>query len=135
MVFDHIAQTTGAFIETATLADTEVFSHRHLYAGHIVAVPDRFEKGIGKAKIQDVHDCFFAQIVVDPKDRRLGKHGAGDRVQFARRSKIAAERFFDDDPRVLGQASHTQAMDHGLEQCRRDRKIIGGTFGQHQRTL
>ena len=135
MILDHVTQATGAFIEAAALADPECFGQRHLHTRDVVAVPDRLEKRIGEAEVQDVHDRILAEVMIDAKNRVFREHRAGDGVEFASGCQIASEGLFDDDAGVLGQAGGTEAADHGGKQRRRNRQVVGGAFGGAQRLL
>src|SRR5262249_5301611 len=59
------------FAEVAPPAYTEALCHGDLHALHVIAVPDRLQEGVGKAKVEHVLYGLFAQIVIDPEDRRL----------------------------------------------------------------
>ena len=114
----------GALVEAAALADAEVLGERDLHARDVVAVPDRLEERVGEAEVEDVHDRLLAEVVVDPEDRLLGEDRPGDRVQLDRRREVAAERLFDDDARVAREPRRAEALDHGLEQRRRDGEVV-----------
>ena len=68
MVLNDIAQTAGGFVKCATPLYAEILAQGDLNAGYTVAVPDRFQERIGEAKIQDIHDRFLPEEVIDPKD-------------------------------------------------------------------
>jgi hypothetical protein len=42
----------------------------------------------------------------------------------ARGGQVAAERFFNDDARLIRQACSAEPLDHRLEQCGRDGQIV-----------
>ncbi|OIQ67084.1 hypothetical protein GALL_513420 [mine drainage metagenome] len=116
VVLHDIAQAAGAFIEGATTLDAEPLGQRDLHAGDVVAIPDRFEKGVGEAEVQEVHDCLLAQKVVDAEDRVIGKSLQCDPVELSRGGQIAAERLFDDDPPAIGQAGGLEPTNDRGEQ-------------------
>ena len=103
-----------------------------------MVVPHRFEKRVREAEVEDVHDRLLPQVVVDAKDRRLGEHGLRHGIQFACRREISAERFLDDDPRVLRQTCNLrlcQVLDDGAEQRWRYRQIECWSRRMSQRGL
>ena len=74
VVLHHVAQAARAFVERAPALDAEGLGQGDLHAGDVVAVPHRFEDRIGESEVQDVHDRFLAQEVVDAEDRVLFEH-------------------------------------------------------------
>ena len=128
VVLDYIAQATRRFIKGSAPLDAEFFRERDLNAIDIVPVPDRLEKGVGEAKVQNVHDRFFAQIVVDPEDRPLWENGERNAIEFARGGKITAERLLHDDTGVVGKTGVAQSGDQRFKQARRNRQVVNGTF-------
>ena len=78
VVLDHVTQTPGGFVEGAAALDAEILRQRHLDARHVVAVPDRLQERIGEAEIEDVHDRFFAEVVIDAEDRVFRERGPRD---------------------------------------------------------
>ena len=75
----------------------------YLYAGHVVAVPDRLQERIGEAEIEDIHDSLFPEEVVDAKDRVLREYRPRHVIELAGGGQVAPERLFDNDARMLGQ--------------------------------
>ena len=125
MILHHVAQAAGALIEGATPFHAEGLGQRDLHARHLVAVPDRLQERIGKAEIEDVHDRFLAEKVINAEDIVFGKQLARHAVELARRGQIAAERFLDDDARLPGKTRRAESPDDDREQCRRNRQVIG----------
>src|SRR5487761_2267272 len=103
MVLNDVAQATGGFVEGAAALDAEILGQGYLDAGHVVAVPDWFQERIGEAEIQDIHDRFLREVVIDAEYRVLRKYRSGDAIERARRGQVAPERFFDDDARPVGE--------------------------------
>src|ERR1700721_4054758 len=135
VVLNHIAQTAGCLVKSASRANAELFTERDLDAGDVVAVPDRFEEGVGKTEVEDVHDRFFAEEVINAEDRVLRKDRAGNLVQGACRGQVAAEGLLDDDARVAGKAFCAESMNHRPEQRRGNRQIKGWALGATQSLL
>ena len=75
---DHVAQTAGGLVKAAAAGDAEILGQRHLHARDVIAVPDRLEKRIGEAEIEDVHDRFLAEEVIDAENRILREDAARD---------------------------------------------------------
>ncbi len=74
VILDYVAQTSSRLVERTAALDAKVFRKRDLYAGDVVAVPDRLEERVGKAEIQNVHDRFLAKEVIDAEYRIFDKH-------------------------------------------------------------
>lgn len=113
MVLDDVPQTAGGFLKRTTILHAKFLGHRDLDAGDTVAVPDRFQKRIGEAKIEDIHDLFFPKEVVDTEDRVLRECRSCDAVEAARGCQVAPERLFNDDPRLIGQTCGIEPFDYG----------------------
>src|SRR5450759_4012362 len=135
MVLDNVAQATGAFVKRASAFHAEILSQRDLDAGHEVAVPDRFEEGIGEAEIKDIHDRLLPEVVVDAEDRVCREQRQRDAVELPRGSQVATERFCDDDARLIGQTRSTEPFDYRREQRRRNGEIVRRVPGIAQRLL
>ena len=56
-----------------------------------------------------------------------------DAVELARRGQVAAERLFDDDARMLGQARGAEPFDHRREERGRDGEVVRRAPGAAQR--
>ncbi len=80
MVLDHVSQAARCFIERTAAADTEFLGERDLHTGHVVSVPERPQERVGKSKVDNVHDRFFSQEVVDTEDRVLREHLLSDTI-------------------------------------------------------
>jgi len=104
MILDHVAQAARRFVERAAAPYPEVLREGHLDAGHVVAVPDGLEERVGEPEVEDVHDRFLAEEVIDAEDGVLGKHRPRHAVQLARGGEVAAEGLLDDDARVVREA-------------------------------
>ena len=68
MILHNIADRAYLFIKNSAALHPEGFGHGDLHAPDVVAVPDRLQKRVGKAKVQQVLDGFLAEIMIDPKD-------------------------------------------------------------------
>ena len=115
MVLNYVAQAPRGLVECAPAVHAELLGKGDLDAGDVVTVPDGLQEGIGKAEVEDVHDRLLPQEMIDPEDRVLGEHRPRDSVEFARGGQIAAERLFDDDPRVVRQTGSADPLNYGRE--------------------
>ena len=119
----HVTQTARAFVEGTTATDAELLGQRDLHAGHMVAIPDRLEKGIREAEVEEIHDRFLAQEVIDAEDRVFCKGVPRDAVEFACRGQVTAEGFLDDDPPAFAQRRALEALNHRRKQRWRNGQV------------
>ena len=133
VVLDHVAQAAGGFVKRAAILHAEILGQGDLDAGHVVAVPDRLQERIGEAEIEDIHDRLLPEEVIDAEDRVFRKHRPRDAVEFPRRGQVAAERLFDDDAGMLGQACGAKPRDHRREERGRDGQVMRRAPGAAQR--
>src|SRR5206468_1447989 len=73
MVLHDVANRPDFFIKAAATLHTEALGHRDLHTGDIVAIPDRFKKGVGETEIKQVLNGFLSEKVIDSTDGRLWK--------------------------------------------------------------
>ena len=123
MVLDDVANGADAVVEAAPALDAERFGHRDLRAAHVLSIPDRLEKGIREAEVQQVLDRFLAEVVVDPEDRRFGEALRERLVERPGGCQVAAERLLDDDARVLVATEGGEAAHHSRERIRRNGEV------------
>jgi len=69
-----LSQAAARLIELAAVASARCHGEGDLHTGNVVVIPDRFQEGIRKPKIQEVVDGFGAEEMVDPEDRILGEN-------------------------------------------------------------
>src|SRR5581483_10434213 len=118
----HVAQCSGFSVKRAAPFDTDILCCRDLNVINVVAVPDRLENSIGKAKNQDVLYRFFAEIVIDTKDLLFVENLVYLVIQLSRRLQIMTERLLDNHPRMaLFRMRHTVLT----EAMNNVRKIFG----------
>jgi len=132
MVLDDVAQTAGGFVKRAAALHTEGFREDYLDAGHVVAIPDRLQKGVGEAKIKDVHNRFLSEEVIDAEDGVFREHGLCNPVELPCGGQVASEWFFDDDAGVLSQACFAQSPDHCFKERGWDSEIVRWVSGAGQ---
>src|SRR4029450_13190350 len=73
---------------------------------------------IGETEVEDVLDRLFAEVVIDPEDRFLGKRPEQGYVQSACRGQAPSKRFLDDDASLGRAATCGKVVDHYREQAR-----------------
>jgi len=98
----------------------------------VVRVPDRVEQLIGEAQRQDVLHCLLAQVVVDAKDRILGKDAVDHFVEIAGTVQVVPERLLDDNPAPAVVVSSGQPR---LVQLLADRRKTLGRNGEVERVI
>ena len=59
MILDHVAQRARSIIVTGSFFDTEFFGDEDVDAFDPVAIPQRFEDGIGEAENQQILNGGF----------------------------------------------------------------------------
>src|SRR6185503_6023360 len=84
VVLYHVADRARVVVKLATTLDAKFLRHRDLYTLDVVAVPDRLQKTIGEAKDQQIEDCLFTKVVVDPKNSGFWKHRTKCSIQLLR---------------------------------------------------
>src|SRR5678816_339978 len=72
MVLHHMADYTHLFVETSSALCTQSLGHCDL-ALDVVAVPYRLQKRVRKAEVEQILDRLFAEIMIDPENRRFGE--------------------------------------------------------------
>jgi hypothetical protein len=73
MILHHVPDGTHFFVEAAAALLSKIIGHGDLQAVDVGAVPDRLEKRVGKAKIQQILHRIFAEVMINAEDRRLGE--------------------------------------------------------------
>jgi len=129
VVLDDVAEAACGFVEGAAVFDAEGLGEGDLDGGDVVAVPDGFEEGVGEAEVEDVHDRFLAEEVIDAEDGVFGEDGAGDGVEPTGGGEVAAEGLFDDDAGVFGEAGGAEVLDHRCEERGWDGEVVCGSAG------
>ena len=82
MVLHDVADGAGLFVKSPAPLDAKILGHRDLNAVDEIAVPDRFQKRIGKPEEQQVLHRLLAQKVVDPEDGFLVEIGQQDAIEL-----------------------------------------------------
>src|SRR6266571_1044876 len=99
MTLHHVAQCPGLFIIAGPRFHPERFRRRDLEMIDVARVPERLENRVRESQHQNVLRGLFAEKMVDAVGLTFIERVVDDAIQLARRGKIGAERFFDDDAR------------------------------------
>src|SRR5262245_6966438 len=94
----------------------------------VAGIPERLENLVRESQHQNVLRSLFAEKMVDAVGLTLVECLANDSIQFARRGKIGAEWFFDDNARPASfpgaiQSGGLQIFQDNLELVRPGREI------------
>ena len=96
MALEHVAEDAGVFVVAAAVAYVEVFENGDLDVIDVVAVPERLEDGVAKAKYDEVLDGVFAEVVIDAEELVLVGAGVDGVVEITSGVEVCTEGFFDD---------------------------------------
>ena len=106
----------------------DLFGHRDLDRVDVIAVPQGFEDGVGKAREQDVLHGLFAQVMVDAIDLVFDDHFVQLQVEFPGGSQVGTEGLFDHDASpaavFLELVGSIQVRNDGRENAGRDGHVI-----------
>jgi hypothetical protein len=100
VILHHIAQCTSVLVVATAMLDPHLFGHRDLNVIDITPIPQRLQKGVRKAKSQQVLNCFFAQIMIDPVDLLLFINTGQRLIECAGRFEVMAEWLFHHNTRM-----------------------------------
>src|SRR5262249_1372400 len=128
MILHHVAQRPGRFIITRPRFHSECLRRSDLEMIDVAGIPERLDNAVRGLPAQNVLRSLFAEKMVDPKGLTLVECLANDSIQFARRGKIGAEWFFDDNARPASfpgaiQSGGLQIFQDNLELVRPGREI------------
>jgi hypothetical protein len=135
VVLNHVAQAARGFVKRAALLHAESLGEGYLDAGHVVAVPDRLQERIGEAEIEDIHDRFLPQEVVDAKDRIFREHRPRHAVELSRRGQVAPERLLHNYACMIGQARRAESGNDRRKERGRDSQVVRRAARAPQRLL
>ena len=124
VVLYDVANCSDLFIKPPAAFDAKTLGQGDLHACDVVAVPDRFKKGVRKSEVEQILDRFLSKEVIDAANRRLRKELMDRAVQRLRRREIAAERFFDNNPSVFCAFGFGKTFCNPSEHARGDSEIM-----------
>src|ERR1044071_5003546 len=127
MIGDHVAECSRLFVVTGATADSASLSGSYLDIFDVVAVPDRLEHRVDKAKDKNVLNRIFAEIMIDAINLTLFEYCGNGCVQLFCRFQIAPEGFFNHNPApmltFLRQSRFAEAAHDFRKERRRRREI------------
>src|SRR5262245_5962280 len=124
MVLDHIADGADLFVKSTTSLHTEALRLCDLHIVHKIAIPNWLEEGVCKAKVQQILNSLFSQVVIDAIHRRFGEDFMQRRIQRLSRGEVAAKRFLHYNPRLVPAPRVAQTLDYCRENNGWNRKIV-----------
>ena len=123
-VVDHdVAQRADRVVEVAAVVDAEALGHRDLDRGQVLATPDRLERRVREAQVEDLRRPHLPEEVVDAIQLRFVDVAVDLLGERAGGGQVVAERLLHDDARAVGQPCLREALDHRAEEERRDLEI------------
>ncbi len=124
VVLHHVTKRAHFLVEAPASFDAEFLSHGDLHVRHVGAVPQRLEKRVGEAEVEQVLHRLLAEIVIDAEDRALVEDAVQGLVERACRGEIAAKRLFHYHARCGRAVQPGEALDDGREHARRDGEVM-----------
>ena len=95
VVLEDVADRARLLVEGSAALDADRLRHGDLDVVYELAVPDRLEDPVRKAKGEHVLDRLLAEVVVDAKDLVLAEVLREPVVQLARGGEVVAEGLLD----------------------------------------
>src|SRR6516162_1099355 len=129
MILHDIANRAGLVIEGPAALHAKILGHSDLDTINVVAIPEGFHEGIGKAEDEHIVDRTLAEVVVDAKNVLFMVGTVKNLVQRLGGGEVITERFFDDDARAFAAARLHQLFDDLTKKYRRNRQIVSGVLG------
>src|ERR1700676_1237383 len=128
MIWDHVAESAGGFVEAATMLDADGFGGGDLDVVDVVAIPKGFDDVVRKAKDHDVLNGFFAEVMVDAVDLLFSENFFEVVVELDSGLQIVVKGFFDDDAGPLAvfffrHSCRAKLLDDGGEKARGDGEV------------
>ena len=99
VALNHVARRARGFVKSGALLDAQCFGSSDLHVVHVVPVPQRLENAVAEPQYHEVLDRVFPQVMIDAVDLGFVECLENGLIQLSRRGQVAAEGFFDDDPR------------------------------------
>ena len=128
VVLKHIPQHAGLVVVVGPLGHIQGFGHGNLHMVDVVAIPDGFKDGVGKAEHQQVLHRFLAQVMVNAENLIFLKDGMGDGIQFPGGSQIHAKGLFHYNPpptgAIIRHSRRLQPGNGGLVQAGGNRQVV-----------
>ena len=116
VVLHHVPHGSDFIVEGASGPDPFLFGYGDLNIVDQVTVPNRLPNGVGEAKVEEILNGFFAEVVVDTKEVGFVEAGLEIGDELAGGGEVVTERFFDDDPTfeaLADESSGGELLDDG----------------------
>src|ERR1044071_3879018 len=97
MILNNVSNGARLVVKSPPSLNAEIFRHRDLYTGDVVAVPERFQDGVGEPEEEHIVHRPFPEIVIDSEDRGLVESTEQSLIERSRRGQAMTERSLDDD--------------------------------------
>ena len=68
MVLHHVAHGADAVIEGPAGTNALLLGHGDLDVVDQITIPDWFPDRVGKAEVEQILDCLFAEVVIDTEE-------------------------------------------------------------------
>ena len=88
--------------------------------------PNRLQERNGESKIEDIHDRFLSEEVINTEDRFFREHGPRKTIKFACRGQVSSKRLLNDDAGMFGQAGRRKPLYDRREKRRRNGEVVCG---------
>ena len=105
MILHHVPQLAGRVKIIPAALYSHLFSHCNLDMINGIMIPVGSENRVCKAQGQQVQNCFFAEVMIDPVHLVLAKDPGHGIVDFLRAGQISADGFFQHHPGCRGDNS------------------------------
>ncbi len=129
VVLHDVADGAGLLVHGAASLHAEVLGHGDLHAADEVAVPERLQKGVGEAEVEEVLHRLLAEVVVDAENGLLVEDRQERGIERDRRGEVAPERLLDDHAGAFGAAGAAELSGHDRKHARGDGQIVQRMFG------
>ena len=105
--------SSGLVVEPAAAGDVEFLRHRDLHEVDVIGVPDRLEKRVREAEVQQVLHRLLAEEMIDSENVLFREKAAQRAIQGLRGGQVASEWLFNDHARAGGATCRGQSRyDH-----------------------
>src|SRR5215468_9179059 len=115
MILDHVADSACLIIKRTAALHTETLCHGDLNTSNKLAVPERLQESVCKAKKHHVVNRSLAKVVVDAEDAIFVEPGEQYSVELVRGGEVASKRLLNNDTRALGATGIGELFHHGTK--------------------
>lgn len=119
MVLDDVAQRSNGVVEGSTVLDAEVLRHGDLDPRNVLPPPQRLERSVAKAQVDEIAQWLLAEEVIHAEDVLLVHLTMEPLVQGLRRLEVVPEGFLDEERCTPRERRASNRLHDGAEECRR----------------